>query len=92
FFLGWCLFLDVAIFNSSPDFYKNPLHVCDIIGTLSLIMINSVSFGELRGDVYPNVCFGLMGARIIFLVGLLLGMITKIACCGILIANYIIPG
>ncbi|KAK2703878.1 transmembrane protein 50A-like [Artemia franciscana] len=94
FFLGWWLIIDVvAVYG--PYVFNPAFHVFGIMGTISFFMINSVSFGELRGDVYVRVCFGcfgLMGARIIFRVGLLLGVINIIACCGILIANYIIPG
>ncbi|XP_063217708.1 transmembrane protein 50B [Bacillus rossius redtenbacheri] len=88
FFAGWWFVIDV---QSNPDTeYFNPAyHVCGIFGTLSLLMINSVSNAMVRGDAYSGGCFGPRGARAWLFVGFVMGFGAVIASCWILIANYL---
>nr|CAD7414508.1 unnamed protein product [Timema poppensis] len=89
FFAGWWFIIDVqSTYPKSHDF-NAAYHVCGVFGTLSLIMINSVSNAIVRGDAYSGGCFGPRGARAWFFVGFVVGFGAVIASCWILIADYI---
>ncbi|KAJ8945136.1 hypothetical protein NQ318_001601 [Aromia moschata] len=71
FFAGWWIIIDAA------SVYKNVLpgyYVCGIVGTLSLIMVNSISNAQMRGDTYEGGCLGSCGARAWLFVGFVMGI------------------
>ncbi|CAG2183086.1 unnamed protein product, partial [Oppiella nova] len=69
FFTGWWIIIDIsARYTEGNDFY-NAFHVCGVLGTLSLFMINAVSNGHIRGDAYGSGVFGQTAARIWLFIG-----------------------
>jgi hypothetical protein len=53
--------------------------------------VNAVSNGQLRNESYTTGCLGLMGARVWFFVGFLLGFGSLIGASWILFGEYLIP-
>lgn len=91
FFIGWWIIIDAAAtFPSNGDFPK-ATHVCGVVGTLALIMINSVSNGQVRGDSYTSDgCLGQTGARVWLFIGFMLGFGALIAGFYILFGVYVV--
>ncbi|XP_076310403.1 transmembrane protein 50A-like isoform X3 [Tachypleus tridentatus] len=58
FFTGWWFILDVAARYPSMNDFHHAYHVCGVMGTLSLFMINAVSNGQIRGESYTTGCMG----------------------------------
>ncbi|XP_044738080.1 transmembrane protein 50A [Chrysoperla carnea] len=87
FFLGWWLLIDAAAVYDNG--ISNVHFVCGIIGTISLLMVNSVSNAQIRGDAYDGGCLGPRGARIWLFLGFVLGFASVIASCWILFANFV---
>ncbi|XP_054712544.1 transmembrane protein 50A-like [Uloborus diversus] len=71
--------------------FNHAYHVCGVIGTISLFMINSVSNGQVGGDAYTTGCLGQRGARVWLFLGFVLGFGSLIASCWILFGVYVIP-
>ncbi|KAJ8968319.1 hypothetical protein NQ317_007390 [Molorchus minor] len=85
FFAGWWIIIDAA------SVHKDVLaghHMCGVVGTLSLIMVNSISNAQMRGDAYEGGCMGPRGARIWLFLGFVLGFAAVIASCWILFAVF----
>lgn len=53
--------------------------------------VNTVSSGQVRGDLYTDGCMGPYGARIWLFLGLMLSFGSLIAACWILFGGYVIP-
>lgn len=92
FSIGWWIIIDAATMYPSQDQMHHAVHVCGVIGTVALFMINSVSNGAVRGDSYTEGCFGQTGARIWLFAGFLLGFSSLIAASWILFGIYVVPG
>jgi len=92
FFTGWWIIIDVAAHYPSSDLFDHAFHVCGVMGTLSLFMINAVSNGQVRGESYTNGFLGQRGARIWLFIGFVLGFGAIIAAVWILFAAFVIPG
>ncbi|CAH0386118.1 unnamed protein product [Bemisia tabaci] len=90
FFTGWWFMIDATFVNS--DQMSGGYHVCGIVGTISLIMVNIVSNAQIEGDSYSGGCFGSRGARAWLFMGFVLGFASVIASCWILIADFLGPG
>lgn len=89
---GWWMIFDVAARYPLMEEFHHAYHVCGVIGTISMIMINMVSNGAIRGDSYSDDgCLGARGARGWFFLGLVLGFTALIASCWILFQAYVIP-
>ncbi|KAJ3648997.1 hypothetical protein Zmor_000905 [Zophobas morio] len=86
FFVGWWIIIDAA--SVYPGTVVAGYHMCGVVGTLSLIMINSVSNAQMRGDAYEGGCLGPRGAKVWLFVGFVMGFASVIASCGILFANF----
>ncbi|CAH1117246.1 unnamed protein product [Phaedon cochleariae] len=89
FFAGWWAVIDAA------SVHQNILagyHMCGVVGTLSLIMVNSVSNAQMRGDVYEGGCMGSRGTRIWLFLGFVMGFAAVIASCWILFADFMKEG
>uniref|UniRef100_A0A4D5RB17 Transmembrane protein 50A n=1 Tax=Scolopendra viridis TaxID=118503 RepID=A0A4D5RB17_SCOVI len=91
FFIGWWIIIDVAARYPSMDDFHHAYHVCGVMGTLALFMINAVSNGQVRGDTYTTGCLGQKGARVWLFIGFLLGFGALIAANWILFQIYVIP-
>ncbi|CAB0036992.1 unnamed protein product [Trichogramma brassicae] len=87
FFLGWWFMIDAHA--KYPSEMSSAYHVCGILGTISLLMVNSVSNAQIRGDSFNGGCLGSTGARGWLFIGLVLGFAAVIAACWILFADFI---
>ncbi|XP_026315608.1 transmembrane protein 50A [Hyposmocoma kahamanoa] len=86
FFTGWWFIIDSsAVHGDLPK----AAHVCGVFATLSLIMVNSVSNAQVRGETYTGGCMGPRGARLWLFLGFVVGFASLIAACWILFANYV---
>ncbi|KAF0294175.1 Transmembrane protein 50B [Amphibalanus amphitrite] len=92
FFTGWWIMIDCAAIYPSMEEMHHAYHVCGVIGTISFFMINAVSNGHIRGDMYSTGCLGQRGARVWLFIGFLLGFAAIIAAMWILFAAYVVPG
>ncbi|KAK8721891.1 hypothetical protein OTU49_012624 [Cherax quadricarinatus] len=91
FALGWWFVIDAAARYPSTTDFNHAYHVCGVIATLALLMVNTVSNGQVRGDMYTDGCIGPYGARIWLFLGLMLSFGSLIAACWILFGGYVIP-
>lgn len=87
FFSGWWFIIDANA--THPESIYGAYHVCGIIGTLSLFMVNAVSNAQVRGDSYAGGCMGPRGARAWLFMGFVLGFAAVIAACWILFAGFL---
>lgn len=86
FFTGWWFIIDAEV---KYDNSIKAAHVCGVMATLSLIMINSVSNAQVRGETYTGGCMGPRGSRLWLFLGFVIGFASLIAACWILFANYV---
>lgn len=91
FFAGWWFVIDAAAGYTSNDEFPKACHVCGVVGTIALLMINMVSNGQIRGDSYSDGCLGQTGARIWLFIGFLLSFGSLIASAWILFGIYVVP-
>ncbi|XP_077296103.1 transmembrane protein 50A [Arctopsyche grandis] len=87
FSVGWWTIIDAA--SVYPGDLPNASHVCGVFATLSLLMVNTVSNAQVRGDAYSGGCIGPRGARLWLFLGFVMGFASLIAACWILFANYV---
>ncbi|KAL1131875.1 hypothetical protein AAG570_011486 [Ranatra chinensis] len=87
FFSGWWLSIDANA--THPESFPGTYHICGIIGTISFIMINSVSNALMQGDSYSGGCMGPRGARLWIFIGFVLGFAAVIASCWIFFNNFV---
>ncbi|XP_045534742.1 transmembrane protein 50A [Papilio machaon] len=86
YFAGWWFIIDAA--SVYPGDLPNASYVCGVMATLSLVMVNSVSNAQVRGDTYTGGCMGPRRARIWLFMGFVVGFFSLISSCGILFVNY----
>ncbi|XP_017769798.1 PREDICTED: transmembrane protein 50A [Nicrophorus vespilloides] len=87
FFTGWWILIDAASVHSGSVLAG--YHMCGVFGTLSLIMVNSVSNAQIRGDAFEGGCMGPRGSRIWLFLGFVMGFASVIASCWILFADFV---
>ncbi|KAK5648744.1 hypothetical protein RI129_003636 [Pyrocoelia pectoralis] len=87
FFVGWWVIIDAA--STYPGTVAAGYHMCGVVGTLSLVMVNSVSNAQIRGDAYEGGCLGPRGSRIWLFLGFVMGFASVIASCWILFGNFV---
>ncbi|XP_018331681.1 transmembrane protein 50B [Agrilus planipennis] len=87
FFMGWWMIIDAA--SVYPGTVAAGYHMCGVVGTLSLVMVNSVTNAQVRGDSYDAGCLGSRGARIWLFLGFVMGFASVIAACWILFADFV---
>jgi hypothetical protein len=85
--VGWWIIIDAA--SVYPGTVVAGYHMCGVVGTISLIMINSVSNAQMRGDAYEGGCLQSRGAKVWLFVGFVMGFASVIASCGILFADFV---
>ncbi|XP_023943286.2 transmembrane protein 50A-like [Bicyclus anynana] len=90
FFAGWWFIIDTI--SVYPGELPNAAHVCGVMATLSLLMINSVSNAEVRGETYTGGCMGPRGAKVWLFIGFVVAFASLIASSGFLFANYFSAG
>ncbi|RZF37727.1 hypothetical protein LSTR_LSTR003138 [Laodelphax striatellus] len=88
FFTGWWFVIDASF--THPDSIKGAYHVCGIIGTISLFMINTVSNAQIRGDaLFSGGCCGPRGTRAWLFFGFVLGFASVFASCWVFFADFL---
>jgi len=87
FFLGWWILIDAASVNQGSILAG--YHMCGVFGTLSLIMVNSVSNEQIQGENFDGGFLGPRGARIWLFLGFVMGFASIIASCWILFADFV---
>jgi len=87
FFMGWWIIIDAASVYSGS--VAAGYHMCGVVGTLSLVMVNSVTNAQIRGDAYEGGCLGPRGSRIWLFLGFVMGFASVIASCWILFADFV---
>lgn len=88
FSLGWWLAID-AVVDHSESLYGAYL-ICGAASTLALLMINSVSTGQITGDTYNEGCIGQRGARAWLFVGFVLAFGGLLGSLWVLIQQFIV--
>ncbi|XP_050294493.1 transmembrane protein 50A [Anthonomus grandis grandis] len=86
FFTGWWIIIDSA--TKDPGLIPAGYWMCGVAGTISLIMVNSVSNAQMGGDSFEGGCLGTRGARIWIFLGFVFGFASVIASCMILFLKY----
>ncbi|CAG0882277.1 unnamed protein product [Cyprideis torosa] len=92
FFTGWWIIIDVAAYYPNQEEFNHSFHVCGVMGTLSLFMINAISNGQVRGDTFTEGCLGTRGAQVWLLLGFAMGFGSLIASIWILFGDFVVPG
>jgi len=88
FFSGWWMAIDA----STSDYIntKDVFHLCGVFSALSLLMVNSISNEQLRGEGFTDgVCGGGIGPKIWFFFGFLMGFGALLGSCWILFGEYV---
>ncbi|XP_028824022.1 transmembrane protein 50B-like [Denticeps clupeoides] len=92
FFSGWWIIVDAAVIYSSQEEMNHAFHTCGVFSTLAFFMINAVSNGQVRGDVYGEGCFGRTGARLWLFIGFMMMFGSLIAAIWILFGAFVVTG
>lgn len=90
FFSGWWIAIDAAVVYPEKTELKDVFHICGVFGTISMIMVNMISNGQLRGESYTTGCLGVFGARIWFFVGFLFAFGSLLGASWILFGEYVV--
>ncbi|CAH0552094.1 unnamed protein product [Brassicogethes aeneus] len=86
FFAGWWTIIDAASVYQGK--VEAGYHMCGVFGTLSLIIVNSLSNAQIRGDAYEGGCLGPRGSRVVLFLGFVIGFASVIASCWVLFAGF----
>ncbi|XP_076179286.1 transmembrane protein 50A isoform X2 [Ptiloglossa arizonensis] len=81
FFVGWWVFIDAHA--KYPKEILNEYYLCGILGTISFIMVNSVTNADVRDDAFH----GSRVAKSWLFFGFVMGFAGMIAACWILFAG-----
>ncbi|VVC93155.1 transmembrane protein 50A [Leptidea sinapis] len=87
---GWWFIIDAA--SVYPGELIGSSHICGVMATLSLVMVNSVTNAQVRGETYTGGCMGPCGARLWLFMGFVVGFASLIASCWILFVEYVNAG
>lgn len=85
FFSGWWVIIDVAARYTSDDFH-GAFYMFGIFGTLSFIIVNSISNSQLRDDGYDSV--NPRAAKGCLLLGFILGFSALTGSIWVLISEF----
>lgn len=86
--MAWWIVIGIAATahpNETPDF---AYYICGILGTLSLIMVNTVSNEMLNGAGYEGGVCGSSGIKIWLFTGFVLGFASVIASVWLMISEF----
>jgi len=88
FAVGWWIIIDVAARNPSNDDFDHAYHICGVVSTISLIMVNLVSNAQVTGGgSYTDGFCGQAGARAWLFVGFVLGFGSLLVGTWVLVAT-----
>lgn len=85
FFSGWWIIIDVGARYTAKDFY-GAYYILGIFGTISFIIVNSISNSQLREDGFDS--FNPRAAKGCLLLGFILGFSALTGSVWILISDY----
>lgn len=85
FFSGWWIIIDVGARYTANEFH-GAFYTFGIFGTLSFIIVNSISNSQLRDDGYDSM--NPRAAKACLLVGFILGFSALTGSVWILISEY----
>ncbi|XP_067946468.1 transmembrane protein 50B-like [Watersipora subatra] len=88
--LGWWIIADAAAAYPDQNDFPKACHTCGVVSTLALIMVNSVSNSQVRGDTSDGGCLGSIGAKIWFFAGFILSFGALIGSAWILFGMYVV--
>lgn len=86
--MAWWIVIGIAATSEkdqAPDF---AYYICGILGTLSLIMVNTVSNEMLNGAGYEGGVCGSSGIKIWLFTGFVLGFASVIASVWLMISEF----
>jgi len=91
FFAGWWFAIDASA--TSYESTKDIFHICGVFASISMLMVNLVTNDQLRGESFNHTdgCLGVMGSRIWFFFGFLMGFGSLIGAAWILFGEYLYP-
>ncbi|XP_003388444.1 PREDICTED: transmembrane protein 50B-like [Amphimedon queenslandica] len=89
FAIGWWLVIDSSVNHSEPIYAA--YFMCGIFSTIALLMINSVSTGQIMGDTYTEGCLGRRAARAWLFIGFLFAFGGLIGSLWIFIQQFLVP-
>uniref|UniRef100_A0A8C6TP74 Transmembrane protein 50B n=1 Tax=Neogobius melanostomus TaxID=47308 RepID=A0A8C6TP74_9GOBI len=89
FFSGWWIMIDAAVTYPSQVEMNHAFHTCGVFSTIAFFMINAVSNGQVRGDMYGEGCLGRTGARLWLFLGFMMMFGSLIASIWILFGAYV---
>uniref|UniRef100_A0A915IQZ3 Transmembrane protein 50A n=1 Tax=Romanomermis culicivorax TaxID=13658 RepID=A0A915IQZ3_ROMCU len=95
FWIGWWIIIDIAANypkNDSSDMgFLHAYYACGVLSTISLVMVNTVSNNQVRGDSMTDGILGSRGARLWLLFGFVIGFASLIASMWILFGDFVVP-
>jgi len=87
FSVAWWLAIDASV--TDPDNTKDLFHLCGVFSFLSMLMVNMVSNGQLRGESYTDGMLGIVAAKIWFFFGFLMGFGALMGSLVIFFGEYL---
>lgn len=85
FFSGWWIIIDVGARYKAEEFH-GALYILGMFGTLSFVIVNSISNSQLRDEGYDTV--NPRAAKACLLIGFILGFSALTGSVWILISEY----
>eukprot|EP00064_Thunnus_orientalis_P023095 superscaffoldBa00008407_g23323 len=83
--------IDAAVTYPSQEQLNHAFHTCGVFSTIAFFLINAVSNGQVRGDMYGEGCLGRTGARLWLFLGFMMMFGSLIASIWILFGGYVVP-
>ena len=85
FFSGWWIIIDVGARYKAEEFY-GAFYIFGIFGTISFLIVNSISNSQLREDGFDSV--NPRAAKACLLIGFILGFTALTGSVWVLISEY----
>lgn len=84
---GWWCAIDASV--TDPDNTRDLFHLCGVFSFVSMLMVNTVSNGQLRGEAYTDGVLGGVAAKIWFFFGFMMGFGALMGSLVIFFGEYI---
>ncbi|KAF8368459.1 hypothetical protein PRIPAC_86288 [Pristionchus pacificus] len=91
FFSAWWIVLDTAMVVDKKD-WNNLYFILTISSSVGMVLLNSVSNSQVRGDSMNESVLGVTGARLWMLLSFGISFACVFAAVGLLFKGYIKPG